>query len=554
MGRHNPSRRRVVRTLLGLLLVTLLSAGCAATNNPNVAAAAPGSYQVVATGPGDVDLITPRALAAIARADLVFCEPRQQAQLESFLSFDGKQVPAGYGVIFPFYGRNCDEVPPDRRSRWSMSCEQFQEKQADFVARVRSAVAAGRHVVLLSGGDPTIYGPAMWSLHALADLNPGVVPGISAFNAANAALQVRLGEVVLTAPFQHTGRKDTLENFAGNDQATLVIFMPREMPAMLQRLQAAYPADTPAAVVVRAGHGGREKVIVGTLADIGARLDPAEADMSLFYLGRSLNTARYRPAKTADPREGRFYLLGMGPGDADLASLRALAVIETADLIFAQQRLQERFAEHLEGKTVRDGFHRLFPFYGRDCADLTAAERARERMSCEAYQAKQAEFAAIVRAAVAEGKTVAMLDSGDPMIYGPNAWALTELADLPTEVVPGLSALNAGNAALATGVTEGRNSHSVILASGWTVEQMAAYQATMVLFTMRTEFKTFIDALAKHYPPHTPVAIVQSAGYAEGEKVIRGRLDTILAEMDAGRLPFEYLLYVGDFLEGRSQW
>jgi len=554
MDRHERPRRTVARILIGLLLVTMLAAGCAATRTESVGASAPGSYQVVATGPGDVDLITPRALAAIERAHIVFCEPRQREQLEAFLSFDGKQVLAGYGVIFPYYGRDCATVPADQPSRWSMSCEQFQEKQADFQARVRAAVAEGKHVVLLSGGDPTIYGPAMWSLDALADLNPMVVPGISAFNAANAALQVRLGEVVLTAPFQRPGRKDTLESFAGNDEATLVIFMPREMPAMLERLAAAYPADTPAAVVVRAGHVGREKVIVGTLADIGGRLDPEEANMSLFYLGQSLTTAQYRPAKTVNAHDGRFYLLGMGPGDADLASLRALAVIEKADLIFAQQRLQERFATHLEGKEVHDGFHRIFPFYGRDCAEVTAAERFRERMSCEQYQVKQAEFAAIVRDAVAQGKTVAMLDSGDPMIYGPNAWTLTELADLPTEVVPGLSALNAGNASLATGVTEGRNAHSVILASGWSVERMAAYQATMVLFTMRTEFKTFIDALAKHYPPHTPVAIVQSAGYAEREKVMRGRLDTIVAEMDAGRLPFEYLLYVGDFLEGRSQW
>jgi precorrin-4 methylase len=554
MDRREQPRPTLSQTLMGLLLVIILAVGCAAGAPSPGSPVAPGSYQVVGTGPGDADLLTPRALSAIARADIVFCEPRLQEQLEALVPFDGKRVLAGYGVIFPYYGRDCATVPADQPSRWSMSCEQFQEKQAGFVARVRAAVAAGKHVVMLSGGDPTIYGPAMWSLHALADLNPTVVPGISAFNAANAALQVRLGEVVLTAPFQRPNRKDTLENFADNDQATLVIFMPGDMPAMLERLAAAYPAGTPAAVVVRAGHVDREKVITGTLADIGDRLDPADANMSLFYLGRSLTTARHPSEPTANVSDGKYYLLGMGPGDADLASLRALAVIEKADLIFAQQRLQERFAAHLEGKTVMDGYHRLFPFYGRDCAEVTAAERAQERMSCEQYQAKQAEFAALVRAAVAEGKIVAMLDSGDPMIYGPNAWTLAELSDLRKEVVPGLSALNAGNAALAGGVTEGKSSHSVILASRWSVERMAAYQATMVLFTMRAEFKTFIDALAKHYPPHTPVAIVQSAGFVEREKVIRGRLDTILAEVDTGRIPFEYLLYVGDFLEGRSQW
>jgi precorrin-4 methylase len=223
-------------------------------------------------------------------------------------------------------------------------------------------------------------------------------------------------------------------------------------------------------------------------------------------------------------------------------------VIEKADLIFAGKRISDKFKSHLAGKKVLNGYRRLFPFYGKTCADLSPAEKARERMSCEEYHRKQAEFAAIVRAAVAEGKTVAMLDSGDPLVYGPCSWSLTELRDLDTEVVPGLSCFNAANAALRAGVTEGKNAHSVILASGWSVKEMAIHQSTMVLFTMRTEFKKFIDSLAQHYPSDTPVAIVFSAGYAEKEKVMHGSLGSILDQVGEKKLPFEYLLYVGDFL------
>jgi len=169
-------------------------------------------------------------------------------------------------------------------------------------------------------------------------------------------------------------------------------------------------------------------------------------------------------------------------------------------------------------------------------------------MSCEEYHQRQAEFVAMTRAAVAEGKTVAMLDNGDPLIYGPCAWTLTELRDLDTEVVPGLSSFNAANAALRVGVTEGKDTHSVLLASGWTVDEMAVHKSAMVLFTMRTEFKKFIDALSKHYPSETPVAIVFSAGYAAEEKVMHGTLGSILDQVGKENLPFEYLLYVGDFL------
>ena len=45
-----------------------------------------------------------------------------------------------------------------------------------------------------------------------------------------------------------------------------------------------------------------------------------------------------------------------------------------------------------------------------------------------------------------------------------------------------------------------------------------------------------------------PVAIVFSAGYAEKERVMHGTLGTIITQMGSDKLPFEYLLYVGDFL------
>jgi precorrin-4 methylase len=157
----------------------------------------------------------------------------------------------------------------------------------------------------------------------------------------------------------------------------------------------------------------------------------------------------------------------------------------------------------------------------------------------------------MVRAAVAKGQTVAMLDSGDPLVYGPCSWVLKEFRDLSVEVVPGLSCFNAANAALGVGITAGKGSHSIILASGWSVEEMAVHRETMVLFTMRTEFETFIESLSHHYPSQTPVAMVFSAGYAEKERVMPGTLGTILDRVKGDRLPFEYLLYVGDFLSNR---
>ena len=512
-----------------------------------------GSYAVIGIGPGDPDLLTSRALTMIREADVVFCRLRTREQLASCVDFSGKKVVDGYQVLFRYYGKDCNETRQKADSRAKMSCEAYHQKQAEFAALVRADVAEGKHVVLLSGGDPTIYGPDIWSIRELYDLNPVVVPGLSSFNAANAALKVSLGEVVLTAPFQHENKKDTIEQLAENQMATLVIFMPRNMDELFSRLASVCPADTPAAIVRNAGKAGSETVLLRSVGEFNATGYGADTGPAIVYVGKSLANAQYMEnGATNKPGQGKYWLVGVGPGDADLATVRALDVIKKADLIFAHERISDKFGKYLAGKTVVNGYHRLFPYYGKKCEDAATDEKPGRGMDCETYHQKQAEFSAMVRKAVAQGKTVAMLDSGDPLVYGPCSWSLTELRDFPTEVVPGVSCFNAANAALGVGVTEGTTSHSVILASGWTVEKMAAHQATMVLFTMRTDFQKFIDSLSMHYSADTPVAIVQSAGYVEKEKVIQGKLGTIMDQTGKKKLPFEYLLYVGDFLGKRE--
>lgn len=252
-------------------------------------------------------------------------------------------------------------------------------------------------------------------------------------------------------------------------------------------------------------------------------------------------------------KSSQFYLVGLGPGDPDLLTLRAIKVIEKAELVFCSNQWKQKLASYLDGKEVVGGYWRLFPYYGHDPSEYEGDQRR----ECEAVTRKRNEFIAMVRKAVKEGKTVAMLDSGDPLIYCPSAWSLEEFEDLKPVVVPGLSCFNAGNAALGRGITTSENTKSVILtAADWlgktdTIEKLSVHQGTMVLFTMRTEFKEFIDKLSINYPADTPVAIVKHAGYAGKEEVIQATLGTILERVGDERLPFEYLLYVGDFLTYR---
>lgn len=511
-----------------------------------------GSYQLVGLGPAGLDLTTPRQLKAIQEADIVFCSPRTKKMLEPKIDFSGKEVIDGYGLIFAFYGKACPKGEAAKQKRWGKTCEEFHQKQAEFVGKVRQAVAKGKKVVMTTGGDPTIYGPGIWTALELKDIGAKVVPGLSSFNAANAAQKCGLTEVIITAPFLKKGSQDNLEAMAGHERATMAIFMPRDMEKLWTRLAKAYPADMPVSVVANAGDPAKETVVLGTIGNIKDKVKDPKAFNSLIYVGRALAKSQY--AAEQPQAKGKFYLVGMGPGDADLATLRALKVVDEADIVLAHQRIQKKFSEQLKGKKVLDGYHRLFPFYGQACPKDKAQKPRRERMSCEDYHKKQAELGALVRQAVAQGQTVAMLDDGDPMVYGPSNWTLTEFRDIPTEVVPGISCFNACNAALGVGVTEGKTSHSVLLASGWSVEDMARHQATMVLFTMRSDLKGFVDSLLKHYPADTPAALVFFAGYADKEKVVPGTVGDILQKAGDDRLPFQHMLYVGDALTNKQPY
>ena len=113
--------------------------------------------------------------------------------------------------------------------------------------------------------------------------------------------------------------------------------------------------------------------------------------------------------------------------------------MKQADLLFCSDRVKEKFPAELQGKEVIGGYWRLFPYYGQDPAKL----QGEERREAEELAGKRNEFIAKVREAVRQGKTVAILDSGDPLIYGPWAWCLEEFEDLRPVVVPGESSRRA---------------------------------------------------------------------------------------------------------------
>jgi precorrin-4/cobalt-precorrin-4 C11-methyltransferase len=266
----------------------------------------------------------------------------------------------------------------------------------------------------------------------------------------------------------------------------------------------------------------------------------------IFLLGFSLAVA---------PIQGRaagLYLVGLGPGDPDLATVKAIRLLQGADVIYTfGGDILERFAAYLKDKDVRELSFDIFTRHsfmkakgksiGSKADSASDVDRQRRSLFNE------------IRRAVKGGKQVVFIDNGDPLIYGPWVGMLEELRDINPEVVPGVSSFNAGLAAIKKDGTWAPNTHSVILTTDRphgqdSLEALATHKCSMVIFTHRTKFGEIIRKLKTQYAPTTPVAVVFYAGFKEKQSIIDGTLETIESMINDETLPLEHIIFVGDFL------
>lgn len=253
-------------------------------------------------------------------------------------------------------------------------------------------------------------------------------------------------------------------------------------------------------------------------------------------------------APSVSAANGQLSLVSVGIGDPDNITIKAQKTIQEADIVFGMSRVQEQFPDLLADKTLYEAGHGLF---------TPMQHRNRSKTEVEAMEKKAR---TVIREAIVAGKNVAIIDYGDPLVYGPQTGYLHEFRDLDPQVIPGVSSFNAANAALATGITSGKNSHSVILTAAMSAHpdyqgsdslaKLAAARSSLVFFTMGMDLSAVVSQLQEHYPLETPMAIVRHAGYAERQEVTKTTLGTILQDTNNGEdLPFEHLIYIGDFLQ-----
>ncbi|MDK2973933.1 MAG: precorrin-4/cobalt-precorrin-4 C11-methyltransferase [Methanofollis sp.] len=228
----------------------------------------------VGAGPGDPDLITVKGNDLLMRADLL--------------------IYAGSLVNPELVARS---PAREKYDSWGM-------KLPEMVGLMREAAAAGKRVVRLHSGDPSLYGAIVEQIAELErdGIDVEVVPGVSSMFGAAAALKTQFTlrgvseSVIVTRPAGATLEKDMIPEFSRSG-ATLVVFLGTEhLEAVVAKAEC--PPETPAAVVYHATWPD-QKVVVGTVADIAAKTRAAGIERSaLIIIGRVVDAARSGYAKS----------------------------------------------------------------------------------------------------------------------------------------------------------------------------------------------------------------------------------------------------------------
>lgn len=135
------------------------------------------------------------------------------------------------------------------------------------------------------------------------------------------------------------------------------------------------------------------------------------------------------------------YIVGMGPGDPKLLTLRAQEILDGADTIIAFERVVERFPRLLSQRPVRRVPDGVWLPYGLDKENRNIGPEDLDR-----YRATRKTRALIVKDikhALSHGEVVAVLTLGDPMSSAEWLWLPAVLEDAHMEIVPGLPMANA---------------------------------------------------------------------------------------------------------------
>jgi len=231
---------------------------------------------------------------------------------------------------------------------------------------------------------------------------------------------------------------------------------------------------------------------------------------------------------------GHVYLVGAGPGDPNLLTLRAHRLLQTATLILADGLISQAVLD-LANPAARV---------------VSVAKRCAQPRNTQAAITEavitQSQIHTLMIDGARAGESVLRLKSGDPLVFGRAGEEIAALraAGLPFEIVPGITAAFAAAATLRTPLTDRTAASKLILATAhhaannleldpdpqpiW--QGALPTDATLVLYMPGRDFEALAhELIAAGIAPATPVTAISRASTPE-EHIHRSTLDHLRSE------------------------
>ncbi|WP_303178811.1 precorrin-4 C(11)-methyltransferase [uncultured Butyricimonas sp.] len=237
----------------------------------------------------------------------------------------------------------------------------------------------------------------------------------------------------------------------------------------------------------------------------------------------------------AAERRGFIEIVGAGPGDPELISVKGKNFLETADLIlYAGSLVPVELTYYAKpGATVRSS------------ATMTLEEQF--SLMKEFYD---------------KGLFVVRLHTGDPCIYGAiqEQMAFFDEYGMDYHITPGISSFLAAAAALQSQFTIPEKVQTIILTRGEgrtpmpekeKLHMLARSQSTMCIFLSASIVDQVQSELLQHYPPTTPVAACYHLTWKD-ERIFRGQLQDLARIVKENDLTLTTMIVVGDAIDNRK--
>ena len=234
-------------------------------------------------------------------------------------------------------------------------------------------------------------------------------------------------------------------------------------------------------------------------------------------------------------RQGHIEIVGAGPGNPDLISVRGRQMLEKADLILYAGSLVPRELTF--------------------CAKPGATVRNSASMDLE-------EQFALMKKFYDEGKFIVRLHTGDPCIYGAiqEQMHYFDQHQMSYHITPGISSFQAAAAALKSQFTIPEKVQSIILTRGEgrtpmpereQLHLLARSQSTMCIFLSASIAEQVQEELLQEYPETTPVAVCYHLTWKD-ERIYRGELKDLAKIVKENNLTLTTMIVVGEAIDNRE--